>query len=466
MKKLKRKGEIKVGLEGLGAAARALQQGIDVAAFNGANANSGGHRAEQFVLRTGRYLSSGVAQKATTTKGSVRANQFPRGVGKARLHQSQEPGALRETGVAENCAVEGIGHFVVGKIEQRLGDDPDKLHPLHPDAAVAAAGGTIAAAYADIGAANNPATNAAYVAGDFYGALGTLAAFDGVPGNCAVAPLLVLPVARQADRAAAAFGASRLAAPNAASADGITQTVLTKFGDFEWSSEVPFASPAVAFADNIARNSTFSFLQTMDGDVLCGWPNLNLYHPTNKTPQYKNGHMDVAGLTGHANADRADATAGGNVPAGAAAIGAAGFDRIGFKAVENNAANMCFFRIPDVKRYEPIEITADGTVVGTLGAERVELGRIAVAKVSAPQNLKKAEGSRLIYSDSAGSLLVGDKAVASGIGQVASGVVELSNVDLAEQSVFLVTYSANYGWVLHALSKGASNLERVSDIIR
>ncbi|MDR2817158.1 MAG: hypothetical protein LBB04_00300 [Oscillospiraceae bacterium] len=454
-----------MGLEGLGAAARALQKGIDVAAYNGANQNSGGHKADQFILRTGAYSSSGVAQRATTVRGSEKTTQIPRGIGKARMHQSQEQGALRETGVAENCAIEGLGHFVVGQVDQMLGADPMKLHPLHPDACVdVGPGATILRAFGDVQA--QTAANVAIAGGDLYDSLGNPGVGGVGPGNPAVAPLVVLPIKPQADRGNA-FGVNRIGAPNQASANGTLRTVLSRFGDFEWSSEVPFTTPGAVFGPGAAdRTSTFSWLQTMDGDIVCGWPNLNLYHPTNKTPQYKDGHMDVAGQTGHQAADRADVPAGGGVPPAAPAIGAAGFDRIGFKAVPCSAANMCFFRIPEVRKYEPIEITAEGAVVGMVGTEKVELGRIAIAKVSAPQNLKKIGNSRVLYSEPAGDLLVGAQAVADGIGEVASGVVELSNVDLAEQSVFLVTYSANYGWVLHALSKGASNLERVTEIIR
>jgi flagellar basal body rod protein FlgG len=451
-----------MGLEGLAAAARALQKGIDVAAYNGANQNSGGHKAEQFILRTGNYVSSGVAQRATPVRGSERTSQLARGAGKGRLHESPEQGAFRETGVPENCAIDGSGHFVVGNVDQLLGADPEKLHPLHPDVTVDEVPGHIINALTQVGGQSN--ANADFTAAQLYTALGD-AGNNGGPNKPAVAPLLVLPVKAQADRGDA-FGASRLAAPNQASGNGTLRTVLTKFGDFEWSSEVPFITGGNAFADGVDRRSTFSWLQTMDGGIVCGWPNLNLHHPTNKTPQYKNGHMDVAGQTAHQVADRADVDALGGLPGGHAVIGAVGFDKIGFKAVPCTSANMCFFRIPDLRKYEPIEITAEGAVIGQNGNDRVELGRIAIAKVSAPQNLKKIAGSRLLYSEPAGDLLVGEQAVADGIGNVVSGVTELSNVDLAEQAILLVACSTNYGWVLNAVSKGVTLFERVGDIIR
>ncbi|GHU85013.1 hypothetical protein FACS1894198_1980 [Clostridia bacterium] len=459
-------------LESVSSAMRLLKKGIDVATHNGANVHSGAFKAGTFILRTGSWSSSGISRKATNAAPAIRQDQFIRGAGRARLHESQAECALKETGIPENLAIEGEGHFMVADVQLLPGEDMKKLHTLHPDLANAPRANVVLV-YQDV-AALHPG-GGPIAAADFADANGRVL----VGGGNAVAALLVVPVSRENARpVGTAFGAGALAAPHGASADG-TKTLLTRFGDFEWSAGPEITTPGAVFADGVARKHRDSFLSTLDGHAVVGWPNTNLPHPTNKKPPWKASHMDCALGLNHANGnDRADLPvggwgAGGNPPdpglggpGPGIAIGNDGFCDIGFKAVPCTTQNAGLIRIPDVQRYSHIQYATDGDITAMDGAEPVILGKIAVAKVDAPQNLRKEKGSRLAMDPAAGELTLGVADETPGLGKIASGVQELSNVDLVNESVSVSEFSGTYGWVTNAVGKALLNEAKAADLLR
>jgi flagellar hook protein FlgE len=86
-----------------------------------------------------------------------------------------------------------------------------------------------------------------------------------------------------------------------------------------------------------------------------------------------------------------------------------------------------------------LSISEDGIISGvfTNGRSR-KLAQIALAKFQAPAELIKVGGNLLAESDTSGQPAVGTPS-AGGIGQVLSNTLELSNVDLAEEFVNMIS---------------------------
>ncbi len=86
-----------------------------------------------------------------------------------------------------------------------------------------------------------------------------------------------------------------------------------------------------------------------------------------------------------------------------------------------------------------LNIEQDGTITGifTNGQTRV-IGRIALAKFAAPQGLTKMGKNLFAESYSSGQPIVGP-ASSGGLGRVLSNTLELSNVDLAEEFIKMIS---------------------------
>ena len=96
---------------------------------------------------------------------------------------------------------------------------------------------------------------------------------------------------------------------------------------------------------------------------------------------------------------------------------------------------------------ERVEIGGDGTIFGIFqNGNAVPIYQLALAKVTSPDNLRQLPGNSYAVTIDSGDVLVG-LAESSGYGNVASGALEESNVDMATELTIMIesqrTYSAN-----------------------
>ncbi len=97
-------------------------------------------------------------------------------------------------------------------------------------------------------------------------------------------------------------------------------------------------------------------------------------------------------------------------------------------------------------------ITGEGVVMGLSpnSASTQPIGVIELARFPNPNGLLLAGGNRYVASPAAGAVETGNPGL-NGFPQVASGVLEASNVDLAEQSVTLIEAQRAYAMNLRAI---------------
>lgn len=83
-------------------------------------------------------------------------------------------------------------------------------------------------------------------------------------------------------------------------------------------------------------------------------------------------------------------------------------------------------------------ITGDGSIVGTFSNGRTEtLGKIAMATFANPEGLEKAGGTSYRTSVNSGAAQIGEPGDA-GFGNLVSGALEMSNVDLSQEFTNLI----------------------------
>jgi flagellar hook protein FlgE len=89
-------------------------------------------------------------------------------------------------------------------------------------------------------------------------------------------------------------------------------------------------------------------------------------------------------------------------------------------------------------------ITGDGSIVGTFsnGATQT-LGKIAMATFANPEGLEKAGGTAYRVSVNSGGARVGEPGDA-GFGDLVSGALEMSNVDLSQEFINLIISSTGF----------------------
>src|SRR5699024_3377610 len=99
--------------------------------------------------------------------------------------------------------------------------------------------------------------------------------------------------------------------------------------------------------------------------------------------------------------------------------------------------------IPD--SCKDLSITPDGTVQYTdEDNQTVEVGQIGLARFSNPGGLQKAGGNLYIDTPNAG---LADNLIApqsEGVGEIRSGTLEMSNVDLAEEFTDMITAQRSF----------------------
>ncbi|CEI84293.1 flagellar basal-body rod protein FlgG [Oceanobacillus oncorhynchi subsp. incaldanensis] len=95
---------------------------------------------------------------------------------------------------------------------------------------------------------------------------------------------------------------------------------------------------------------------------------------------------------------------------------------------------------------ESFSVQPDGTVTYTDANENTEeVGRIALAKFSNPAGLEKVGGSLYAATNNAGLVGTGlEGPGANGTGEIISGALEMSNVDLSEEFTEMITAQRSF----------------------
>lgn len=93
---------------------------------------------------------------------------------------------------------------------------------------------------------------------------------------------------------------------------------------------------------------------------------------------------------------------------------------------------------------EDFTVLEDGTVVGVFSNSlQRNLSRIALAQFSNPNGLEEVGGNLYRVTDSSGTAMVGHPGI-GGLGQIMSGTLELSNVELSQEFISLIAASTGF----------------------
>ena len=101
-------------------------------------------------------------------------------------------------------------------------------------------------------------------------------------------------------------------------------------------------------------------------------------------------------------------------------------------------------QVPD--NAESLSVASDGTVSATVDGEQQELGQIELANFANPEGLSRQGGNQAVATNASGEPQIGAPGT-GGRGQIVSGFLEGSNVDLVTESVNMIndanSFSAN-----------------------
>lgn len=97
--------------------------------------------------------------------------------------------------------------------------------------------------------------------------------------------------------------------------------------------------------------------------------------------------------------------------------------------------------------------------------QAVSLGQVALVNFAAPQGLQKVDGTNWVETFSSGQPVLG-KSGASGFGQLQSGAVEASNVDITKQLVNMIVSQRNYQANAQMISTEKSITETIINMAR
>ena len=115
-------------------------------------------------------------------------------------------------------------------------------------------------------------------------------------------------------------------------------------------------------------------------------------------------------------------------------------------------------------RLTNLELDGSGSVWATYGTgERVALGQIVMANFTNPQGLKVIGKSTFGITSESGAPLTGT-AGTSGFGQLRSGALERSNVELTEELVNLISAQRNYQASAKAMETSTSLMQTIMNI--
>jgi len=89
-------------------------------------------------------------------------------------------------------------------------------------------------------------------------------------------------------------------------------------------------------------------------------------------------------------------------------------------------------------------VQPDGTVNYTIGDNTVAAGQIALAKFSNPSGLEKVGGNLYAATNNSGQPNLGAPGGDNGSGEIVSGALEMSNVDLSEEFTEMITAQRSF----------------------
>lgn len=131
-------------------------------------------------------------------------------------------------------------------------------------------------------------------------------------------------------------------------------------------------------------------------------------------------------------------------------VNAAGYRVIGYMADDNGVIDksaLTTLKIENergARNLETFSIDTSGTIIGVYDTgETLAIGQMALAKFENAEGLEKMGNSNYRASRNSGAATI-DVANSNGFGLVRSGVVEMSNVDLANEFTDLIITSRSY----------------------
>ncbi len=425
-----------MNLYGIASALRSTRKQMESAAESGANAHTNGFRQRLAVAKTAGYVTEGSELKATNGVAATNARQYVRGTKIAETYESDQQAELRDTGKSTQVAIDGEGYFAVASINPSV--NIDNMHTVAPAGAAGArwTDANLTAEYTRLGAKkandNGNFAAASFVRDDYSLAGG---------GQNVVAPVNVIPLHQQV-QAGTNFGTQASAAPLAISGQGLNVD-YTRVGDMHWDSiKITNAAGATTHTDNR--------LVTSNGMFAVGWVNINANHPTNKKPQWVNGHADVGNIL-----DRGQAGSW---------VDNAHHEQ-GLVAVPCTADNACVIRVQNLKDYADVRINGNGEIIGVKNGETVILAKLANVQFDSPDSLVNGSNGLLIASQAAGEPKYGT-AGSNGAGRFEAGMLEGSNVDLSECSIELAKSKAVHVFANNALNTSLQVEESDANIVR
>ncbi|MBQ2175421.1 MAG: hypothetical protein II453_10240 [Alphaproteobacteria bacterium] len=443
-----------MNLYGIVSALRTTRKQMESAAESGANAHTNGFRQRLAVAKTAGYVSEGSELKATNGVAATNARQYVRGTKISETYESDQQAELKDTGKSTQVAIDGEGYFAVASINPAV--NIDNMHTVAPNGAngVRWTAHNLAAEYTRLGAKivddHNTNFGDADFAKDNFGVSAN-------GGDVVVAPVNVIPLHQQVEDGTN-FGQNAPAAPLNISGEGLNVD-YTRVGDMHWDSiKITNAGGAVTHTDNR--------LVTSNGMFAVGWVNINANHPTNKKPQWVNGHADVGNIL--------DKTQNNNWMAHNEAVFALGADYApndvahaaqGLVAIPCTANNACVIRVQNLKDYADVRINGNGEIIGVKNGETVILAKLANVRFDSPDSLVNGSNGLLIASQAAGEPKYGT-AGESGAGRFEAGMLEGSNVDLSECSIELAKSKAVHVFANNALNTSLQVEESDANIVR
>ncbi|MGN1034131.1 MAG: hypothetical protein ACI4PK_00810 [Oscillospiraceae bacterium] len=444
-----------MNLYGIASALRSTRKQMEAAAESGANAHTNGFRQRLAVAKTAGYVSEGSELKATNGVAATNARQYVRGTKIAETYESDQQAELKDTGKSTQLAIDGEGYFAVASINPSV--NIDNMHTVAPAGAGGAAWEAqhLAAEYNRLGGkraeGNDAFTEADFTKSENFGV-------SNVNGDVVVAPVNVIPLHQQI-QAGTNFGKQAPAAPLVISGKGLNVD-YTRVGDMHWDSiKITNAAGVTTHTDNR--------LVTSNGMFAVGWVNINANHPTNKKPQWVNGHADVGNILDKAETENWMAHDEGGFDLGVLdhaprnAVHAAQ----GLVAVPCTADNACVIRVQNLKDYADVRINGNGEIIGVKNGETVILAKLANVRFDSPDSLVNGSNGLLIASQAAGEPKYGT-AGESGAGRFEAGMLEGSNVDLSECSIELAKSKAVHVFANNALNTSLQVEESDANIVR
>jgi len=382
---------------------RAFQQKVDTAANNIANANTTGFKRSRASLAESFYQT----QRAPSSQQPI-GIQIGSGVQTSTIGTVQNQGSLQQTGSATDLALSGDGFFVVrdsgGQLYFTRGGDftLDRTGNLVNSLGMHVRG-VIGNASSDTGDAPDPGANPPTTVGD----INIPSSF--VSQSPAVAASTTLTVSSsslpQAGQTLSVGGVTFTFVPNGALPSGNTAT----------SGEIALGTDASSTATAIAAGINS--------------------HATLTAPAGASASSGGNVITLRANTP---GTAGNGITVSSTASSA----QLALPASGqlSGGVDLGSLRTETVQSYT---IGLDGKIslFGSAGTNRT-IGYVTTARFSNPESLQQAGNNLYTFSDSAGTVSGGTsfsetldtrKAGTNGFGQIQSGALELSNVDLSEE---------------------------------